>query len=133
MGFLDNIMNAARALSQEQGGAAAAQGQPQQQQRSMLDGIVDMFKNDGVSTIIDRFRQQGLGDLVSSWIGTGSNRPISADQLRSVLGPERIRQLAQRAGITEDRVPDFLKDLLPNVVDRATPNGSVDPDDSGQQ
>jgi uncharacterized protein YidB (DUF937 family) len=131
MGFLDNIMNAARTITQEQG-QAAGQAQPQQH-GSLVDGLVDMFRTDGAHNVIDRFRQQGLGDLVSSWIGTGSNRPISADQVRSALGPERIRQLAQRAGITEDRVPDFLKDLLPNMVDRATPGGSVDPDDSGQK
>ncbi len=136
MGFLDSIISAAQTLSQEQQGAAQAQsqaGQPAQTtQKSLLDGVVDMFKNEGPQSILNRFREQGLGDLVSSWIGTGSNSPISTGQLREVLGPDRIRQLAQRAGITEDKVPDFLKELLPNVVDRATPNGTVDPDDSGQ-
>lgn len=128
MGLLDNIISAAQNLSRERGQGTADQTQAQQE-RSVLDGIADMFKSNGSQNILDSFRNQGLGNILNSWIGTGSNSPISVDQLRNALGPDRIRQIASRAGISEDRVGNLLRDLLPNVVDRATPNGTADPDD----
>ena len=131
MGFLESIISTARNLAQERGSAVTNQSQASQE-RSLLDGVVDLFKADGANGLMNRFKSLGLGDVFSSWIGKGSNMPISASQLRDVLGADRIRQLAQRAGITEDKVPEFLRNLLPNLVDRATPGGAIDPDNSGQ-
>ena len=131
MGFLDSIISAAQNLSQERGQAPTG-GNQAQHERSVLDGIVDMFKNSGSRDIVNRFNQQGLGNIINSWIGTGSNSPISIDQIRSALGSDRIRQLAQRAGIPEDKVTEHLRELLPGVVDRATPQGTIDHDDGDQ-
>lgn len=129
MGFLDNIMTAARGLTQERGQGQTDQTQTQHE-RSLMDGITDIFKADGINNIMNRFKDKGLGDIISSWIGTGTNKIISATQIREVLGSDRLKQLAQRVGLPEERVSNMLKDLLPKVVDRATPQGNIDPDDS---
>ena len=78
----------------------------------------------GLAGLVQNFQQNGLGDLITSWISTGSNMPVSSDQLQQVLGG-RIQQLAQGAGLPEGDVASALTALLPNVVDRLTPDGSM--------
>lgn len=132
MGFLDKLVEVTKNMASER-----VQGSPQQgqssQEKSLLEGVVDMFKRDGVNGIIQQFKERGLEDTVKSWIGTGSNRSISSGQVREVLGQERISQLAQKAGVSEDRVAEVLKDVLPTAVDRATPEGTIEPLDPDQK
>ncbi len=79
----------------------------------------------GVSGLIQQFHDKGMGGLVSSWVGTGQNLPISADQIQHVLGSEQVKELAAKAGISPDAVSAHLAQLLPLVVDKLTPNGQV--------
>jgi len=80
----------------------------------------------GLSGLVQMFEQQGLGHLVGSWIGNGQNLPISAQQLESVLGSDRLGQLAQQAGIPADQAGSMLASALPGLVDRLTPTGTAD-------
>jgi len=121
MGFLDKIKEAAQALGAEGG-----------HHQSVLDGVVDLVRRDGIQGIVNQFRERGLGDAISSWIGTGENRNISPDQIRQGLGSERIREIASRAGISEEQAAEALRRVLTGVIDRATPNGNVDPDNTGR-
>ena len=79
----------------------------------------------GVSGLIQQFHDKGMGGLVMSWVGTGQNLPISADQIQHVLGSEQVKELAAKAGISPDAVSAHLAQLLPLVVDKLTPNGQV--------
>jgi uncharacterized protein YidB (DUF937 family) len=84
-------------------------------------------KHGGVSGIVNQLQQQGLGATVNSWIGTGPNQPISADQVHQAFGPEVIRELAAKTGMTPEELAQKLSQVLPQVVDKLTPNGSVPP------
>jgi uncharacterized protein YidB (DUF937 family) len=114
MGLLDDVVNA----------AGGGQGQSN---NAMLGHVLDMIKNHpgGVTGLIDSFHQNGLGGLVSSWIGTGQNLPISADQIQSVLGSGQIASLAAKAGITPDQASAEISKLLPQVMDKLSPNGQL--------
>jgi uncharacterized protein YidB (DUF937 family) len=79
----------------------------------------------GLSGLMQSFHEQGLGNLVSSWVGTGENLPISGEQIQQVLGNERVQQLAAKAGISPDVATSMLSQLLPTLVDKLTPNGQV--------
>ncbi|MBI2779891.1 MAG: hypothetical protein HYX62_08980 [Gammaproteobacteria bacterium] len=60
-------------------------------QSSLLDGVMDMLNNNqagGIGGLVQSFKDKGLGDIVSSWIGTGSNLPISPEQIQQALGAE---------------------------------------------
>lgn len=86
----------------------------------------------GLGGLVEQFERAGLGDVVGSWIGTGQNQPISADQLGSVLGPDVLGQLAKQVGMSQGEVGGHLSELLPQLVDKLTPNGSLsDVKDSG--
>jgi len=94
---------------------------------AMLSGVMDILNNHpgGVSGLAQSFEQNGLGHLMSSWIGTGENLPISVDQVKSVLGNERVAEFAAKAGISPDTASSHLAELLPNVINKLSPEGKL--------
>lgn len=79
----------------------------------------------GLDGMAQRFDQKGLGDIMSSWIGKGENLPISADQMQQVLGSGQIQQIAERLGVSKDEASSGLAEMLPQIVDKLTPEGSL--------
>jgi uncharacterized protein YidB (DUF937 family) len=84
-------------------------------------------KHGGLPGIVSQLQQQGLGPTVNSWIGSGPNQPISADQVHQAFGPDMIRELAARTGMNPQELAQKLSQVLPQVIDRMTPAGSVPP------
>jgi uncharacterized protein YidB (DUF937 family) len=78
-----------------------------------------------LSGIVAKLQQGGLGDQVATWLGSGANLPVSADQLRSALGNQQVRELAQQLGLPVDAALNVLSAHLPNLVDQASPNGTL--------
>jgi uncharacterized protein YidB (DUF937 family) len=79
----------------------------------------------GLSAIVAKLQQAGFGDQVKSWIGTGQNLPITAEQLQQVLGSDTVKQLAARFNIPVDQISKVLAQQLPKAVDGASPNGTL--------
>jgi len=71
------------------------------------------------------FSANGLPHLLESWIGSGKNLPISADQLASVLGPDCTEQLAHLAGAAPGQLLAQLSTALPQLIDGLTPQGKL--------
>ena len=80
---------------------------------------------DGLGGLVERFRQGGLEEVVKSWIGTGPNKPISTSQLHQALGPETVDGLSRETGLPRDDLLAQLSRLLPEVIDKLTPNGKL--------
>lgn len=79
----------------------------------------------GLQNLINQFASKGLGDVIGSWIGTGKNLPISPDQIKNVLGDDAVKNLASKLGIDIGALTSQLSNLLPDVVDKLTPDGKV--------
>jgi uncharacterized protein YidB (DUF937 family) len=79
----------------------------------------------GLQNLISQFGAKGLGDVIGSWVSTGKNLPISPDQLQSVLGNDAIKNIASKLGMDTKSVTSQLSNLLPQVVDKLTPDGKV--------
>ena len=79
----------------------------------------------GLASVLSGLTNSGLGDAVSSWVGTGQNQAITADQLHKGLGADRIKELAHHAGMSEGDTANALSGLLPMVVDKLTPHGAM--------
>ena len=79
----------------------------------------------GLQNLIGQFTSKGLGDIVGSWVSTGKNLPVSGDQLQNVLGKDTIGNLASKLGMDSGALTLQLTNLLPNVVDKLTPDGKV--------
>ena len=75
--------------------------------------------------MIQSFKEKGLGDIMSSWVGTGQNLPISGDQLKTGLGADLIGQVAAKVGVTPDVATSKLTEILPGIIDKLTPEGTV--------
>jgi uncharacterized protein YidB (DUF937 family) len=92
----------------------------------MLQVVMGLMNNSGgLSGLLGKFQQGGLGDLVQSWVGTGSNLPISAEQIQQVLGSGALGDIASKLGIQPEQAAGELSQALPNVVDKLTPGGQL--------
>ncbi len=80
----------------------------------------------GLSELVSTFQQKGLAGIVNSWVGTGTNLPINADQIEQALGRERVQQIAAKFGLDPESLKGQLAQVLPTVVDKLTPNGKVE-------
>jgi uncharacterized protein YidB (DUF937 family) len=83
----------------------------------------------GLDGLVSQFKSQGLGGIISSWVGTQKNLPISSDQIKSVFGDDTIKSMATKLGMDTNALTGQLSDLLPQVVDKLTPEGKVPEDD----
>ena len=119
MGLLDNLEN--QVLCNVLGGSS----------NPLAAGLLQMIQNQpgGLQGLVQSFHDKGMGGLVSSWISSGPNPPISADQVHQVLGGDQVKTLAAKAGISPDVAGAAIAQILPGLVDKLTPNGSV-PDHS---
>jgi uncharacterized protein YidB (DUF937 family) len=79
----------------------------------------------GLGELMQQFQRAGLGDVMNSWVGPGQNAPIAPDRLGEVLGDDFVAGLTQRVGVPRDDLLGQLSQLLPQMVDRATPEGRV--------
>lgn len=79
----------------------------------------------GLAGLVQAFQQNGLGDAVASWIGTGQNQPITTGQIQAVLGSDAVKQIAAKMGLPPDAVSAKLAEVLPGAIDRLTPNGQL--------
>lgn len=79
----------------------------------------------GLGGLVEAFQAKGLGDVVASWIGTGQNLPVSAEQIQSVLGSGLVQQLAARVGLPPEAASALLAQILPQAVDRLPPEGTA--------
>jgi uncharacterized protein YidB (DUF937 family) len=82
----------------------------------------------GLAGLAEQFQRGGLGEAMNSWISTGPNQPVSPGQLGDVLGGDLLGELTQRTGMDRGDLLGQLSQLLPQMVDSATPEGRI-PDD----
>jgi len=79
----------------------------------------------GLAEVIDRFRNSGQGSAADSWVSKGPNEPITANHTESALGPDLIDMLTQQTGLSREELLSRLSEVLPEAVDRLTPDGRL--------
>ncbi|CDZ32726.1 Hypothetical protein NGAL_HAMBI1146_00060 [Neorhizobium galegae bv. officinalis] len=90
-------------------------------------GSIGSILNGGLSDLLDQFRQAGQEKKAESWVKPGANDPINDSELASALGPDVLRDIAARTGMSEEEILKRLSENLPNAVDGLTPDGTVPP------
>jgi uncharacterized protein YidB (DUF937 family) len=98
----------------------------------IVSGLINNPQTGGLQGLIQSFEQNGLGHVIGSWVGTGQNLPISGEQLQAVLGNEQVQAMAQKFGLSPQDIASHLSQLLPQVVDKVTPGGTVPQGDALQ-
>ncbi|MGB4767414.1 MAG: YidB family protein [Rugosibacter sp.] len=115
MGLFDQIIGAVSGQQGESGG-------------SLLGSVLQMVtnpQNGGLSGLLQTLQQGGLAEAAKSWVSTGQNLPVSAEQIQSALGNDTVKNLAAQLGLNTEQMSGHLAELLPQVVDKLTPNGSI--------
>ena len=107
MGLLDGLI----------GGAVGAE------MATVLNGLIE--KHGGVQGIVAQLEQQGLGNTVRSWVGTGANQPITADEIHRALGSDTMQQMAAKFGLSTQDLAAKLSTVLPQAIDKLTPGGVI--------
>jgi uncharacterized protein YidB (DUF937 family) len=79
----------------------------------------------GLGGLLNKLQQGGLGNATDSWVGSGQNQPVPPNKLGSALGPDVIKSLAQRSGLSEEELTQQLSQVLPGLVDKLTPDGRL--------
>ena len=124
MGLFDSL--AKNALGSMLGGSA------KQDPAAMLSGLLN--EAGGLNGMMAQFQKAGMGDAFSSWVGTGANQPISADQMQNAIGTDTLQALASKVGMNVNTVLPLLAQFLPAVIDKLTPQGQIhDNNPSGGQ
>ncbi len=92
-----------------------------------IHGLIrDYFEsNGGLASVLKRFEQSGFMSKVRSWVSTGPNRPINSVEALQLVGWRNLSEMANKAGISVDRLRDLLAELLPIAIDTATPQGTL--------
>jgi len=90
---------------------------------TLVNGLIE--QHGGIQGIVSQFEKQGLGGLAQSWVGNGPNQPVTAEQVHQAFGAEGLKDLAAKAGLSTQDLAAQLSAILPQVIDKLTPNGKV--------
>ena len=131
MGLLDTVLGSVLGGRQQQAGGGTG---------ALINIVAGMLANSqrgadgasgaggglgGLAGLAEQFQRGGLGDVMNSWIGTGQNQPISPDALGNVLGGDLLGKLTQQTGMGQSDLLGQLSQMLPQMVDQATPEGKI--------
>jgi uncharacterized protein YidB (DUF937 family) len=109
-------------LGQLLGGGGAGQNQIV---GMLLPAVAGMLAGGGLGKLMSGMQSAGLEDKAKSWISAGENHAISPDEVKQVVDPARIADVAQRAGVSHDEASALIAKALPAVVDHVTPDGTL--------
>lgn len=129
MGLFDDIGK--QVLGNVLGGTPASDASGQVNWMQLGISILDKFG--GIDGLMNKFNESGLGNVIASWVGTGNNLPISAEQIMAVLGKKNVAEAAAKAGTDTETAASGLAEVLPGLIDKLTPKGESLGGDALQQ
>jgi uncharacterized protein YidB (DUF937 family) len=118
MGLLDNLGlgDALKgALGQVEAAAVPA----------LINAVLAKTQYHDLNGLVAALQKGGLNAQVQSWLGPGANIPITEDQLKAVLGNAQVQEFARHLGLPVDATLKLLAQYLPDIVDKASPNGTL--------
>lgn len=95
----------------------------------LLPLVASLLMNGGLQKILGQLQQNGRGAAGNSWVSTGPNEPVDAADIKAALDPAELARIAEQLGVSEDEAADAVAQVLPDVVDQATPAGELPDDD----
>jgi uncharacterized protein YidB (DUF937 family) len=123
MALLDSILSAVSDKTNSEGGGPAA----------IIGALGTLLEqNGGLQGLANRFAHSGASNAFSSWVATGENQPISGNQIEQALGSDQVKAVAAKMGIDPNQASAVLAQYLPKVVDKLTPQGTIDPNANHQ-
>lgn len=93
--------------------------------QTALSLIANNGQTGGLHGLVERFQEAGLGNVISSWISSGQNVPITPAQMEQALGEGQLQQISEETGLTQHEAAGRLSGMLPDLVDQLTPAGNI--------
>jgi uncharacterized protein YidB (DUF937 family) len=118
MGLFDDLSGALKGAA----GQFEAAAMP-----ALISAVLAKTNLGDMQGLVAKLQQGGLGNQVQSWLGDGKNLPITADQLKSALGNDQVKEIAQHFGLPVDSMLTMLAEHLPAAVDQASSGGAITP------
>jgi uncharacterized protein YidB (DUF937 family) len=119
MGLMDQLGQAAGGMLGGQGG-----------HNPLLQAVAGLLGKDssigGLAGLVQAFQKNGLGEIVNSWVSTGQNLPVTPSQVEQGLGSDLLNQVAAKTGLSQGATSSQLAGILPDLVDKLTPNGKIE-------
>jgi len=119
MGLMDQLGQAVSGVLGGQGG-----------QNPLLQTVAGLLGKEssigGLAGLVQAFQKNGLGEIVNSWVSTGKNLPVTPSQIEQGLGSDLLSQLAGKAGLSSGAASSQLSGILPDLIDKLTPNGKIE-------
>ncbi len=93
----------------------------------IMDALSGLTDGEGLDLggITDKLKEGGLGEQLSSWLGDGDNAPVSADQLTSALGADKIGEMASKLGVDAGSAAETLSQAMPSLLDKFSSGGNL--------
>lgn len=117
MGIFDAVVQRLTAGKEDLAGAP----------KKLIEGALEMIdeQKDGLQATMEKLSSSGLGEQVRSWVGTGANLSVSPDQIKQALGSDELERLALKTKLSVEEVTSHLAAVLPQIIDRLTPDGKL--------
>ncbi|WP_037586180.1 YidB family protein [Stenoxybacter acetivorans] len=115
MGLLDSVLGSVM-------GAVGGNNQQGQALQLVMQLVNQMG---GVGQVFSKLQSSGLGDILQSWVSTGSNQTVSGEQISNAFGSDLINQVASKVGVDGGQAANLISQFLPMIVDQLTPNGDA--------
>ncbi|MBT0727874.1 YidB family protein [Rosenbergiella australiborealis] len=120
MGLLDSIVG------------SLVGGEGQQNSLSQLQTVWSWVQEQGgIEVLIQKFQQGGLGEILSSWLSNGTNQSVSHSDIQSAFSQQDLQSLADKLGTDVQGASSTLSQILPQLVDKISPQGEVHAEASG--
>ena len=90
---------------------------------ALINAVLAKTQYHDLNGLVAALQKGGLDAQVKSWLGPGANLPVTAEQLRAVLGNAQVQDFARQLGLPVDQALKTMAQYLPEIVDKASPNG----------
>ena len=121
MGLLDSL-GLGDMLKSLLGQAGSAGGLP-----AVINNVLAQTQYRDLNGLVAALEKGRLGAQVQSWLGPGANQPITAEQLKAIIGNAQVQDFARKLGLPVDETLKNMAQYLPDIVDKASPNGTIKP------
>jgi len=93
---------------------------------SMLQMVMGLLQQQGgLGGLVEKLNQSGLSQQAASWVGSGANLPVNANQISQALGSGPLAELAAKFGLNPQEISGSLAQYLPETVNQLTPEGRL--------
>ncbi len=91
----------------------------------MLGGLLGGGGTPDLGGLLSSLQGGGAADAVKSWLGSGENQPLDTGVLAEALDGDKLSNMASQMGVEQNDLLGGLADVIPQVIDKASPSGEL--------